>query len=73
MVILIPSNSNPTRDDIDAFIHESRSPSSSSSEHRLTEITNIIREIRCKTGVGALLHPAEEYFLNAATTAHIIP
>jgi len=61
MVLLIPTNTNPTRAEIDAFIRES-----SSSEYGITQITNTIREIHGKSGVGALLHPAEEYFLEAA-------
>ena len=71
MVVLLPNNPNPTRADIDAFIRDSLS-SSSASEDRITEITNTIREIRCKSGVSALLHPAEVYFLEAAA-AYITP
>jgi len=79
MVLLIPTNPNPTRADIDAFIRDSLSSSSqssslsSSSSDGITEIQNTIREIRCKSGVGALLHPAEEYFLEALTVARITP
>jgi len=62
MVILVPANDNPTRADIDAFISESLS----SSEHGIAEITKTFREIECKSSAGALLHPAEEYFLEAA-------
>ena len=65
MVLLIPTNANPTRAEIDAFIRES----SSSLDHGITQITNTIREIHGKSGVGALLHPAEEYFLEAAAAA----
>ena len=57
MVLLIPGNANPTRADIDMFL---RCSPSSSYEH-------IIREIQSKSGAGALLHPAEEYFLERAT------
>ncbi|NBO72592.1 hypothetical protein EBV26_19275 [bacterium] len=64
MVILIPTNANPTRADIDAFIRES---SSSSSNHGITQLPNTIREIHSKSSAGALLHPAEEYFLEAAS------
>ena len=42
--------------EIDMFL---RCSPSSSYEHT-------IREIRSKSGVNALLHPAEEYFLEAA-------
>ena len=66
MVLLIPTNANPTRADIDAFIRESSS-SSSSSNHGITQLPNTIREIHCKSNAGALLHPAEEYFLEAAS------
>lgn len=59
MVILIPANDNPTHHDIDTFLR--CSPSS------LYE--NVIREIECKSGVGALLHPSEEYFLEVAAEA----
>ena len=27
-------------------------------------LNDVVREIRSKSGVGALLHPAEEYFVN---------
>lgn len=53
MVLLIPGNTNPTMADIDAFLQGSES---SSYEH-------VIREIESKSGAGALLHPAESYFL----------
>lgn len=66
MVVLIPTTANPTRADIDAFIRHSLS---SSSDHGITQITNTIREIHSKSGAGALLHPAEEYFLEAAAAA----
>jgi hypothetical protein len=56
MVILIPSNDNPSRADIDAFIRNTKS----SADYK-----EIVREIECKSNVGALLHPAEEYFLEA--------
>jgi len=53
--IMIPFNTNPTQLEIDNFIHDSNN-----SE----EITRIVREINAKEGVGALLHPIEEYFRN---------
>jgi len=65
MVILIPTNADPTRADIDAFIRESSS--SSSSNHGITQLPKTIREIHSKSSAGALLHPAEEYFLEAAS------
>jgi len=58
MVLLIPGNLNPTHADIDMFL---RCSPSSSYEH-------VIREIQSKTSVGALLHPAEDYFLERAAT-----
>ena len=54
MVQLIPNNYNPTQNEIDAFIQHAE---------RGNELKRIRREIECKRGVGALLHPAEEYFL----------
>lgn len=62
MVVLLPNNPNPTRADIDAYFHES-------VNQGITEIQNTIREIHSKSGAGALLHPAEEYFLEAAAAA----
>ena len=58
MVQLIPGNANPTRADIDAFIRESRM-----TWDGMIALKNVVREIECKSGVGALLHPAEEYFV----------
>lgn len=58
MVQLIPGNANPTRDEIDAFIRESRM-----TYDGMTALKHVVREIECKSGVGALLHPAEEYFV----------
>ena len=59
MVLLIPGNANPTMADIDAFLKGSQSIC---YEH-------VIREIECKSGVGALLHPAESYFLERSVAA----
>jgi hypothetical protein len=58
MVLLIPGNANPTRADIDAYLIL--------RESSLNDIKRVIREIECKSGAGALLHPAEEYFLERA-------
>jgi hypothetical protein len=55
MVIIIPDNENPTRADIDAYIHGADAET----------LRGIVREIECKRGAGALLHPAEEYFVEA--------
>jgi hypothetical protein len=57
MVQLVPSINNPTQNEIDAFIQHAV------SNDRGSELKRIKREIECKRGVGALLHPAEEYFL----------
>jgi hypothetical protein len=55
MVIIIPGNLNPTCAEIDDYIVNNR--------HSLI-VQNTRREIECKSAVGALLHPAEEYFLD---------
>jgi len=57
MVLLIPANANPTVADIDTYLRRlGRLPES------LCDIKRVVREIECKSGAGALLHPAEEYF-----------
>jgi hypothetical protein len=69
MVQLIPpsahapgnANANPTRADIDAYILTERTSDSGAETLR-----SIAREIECKSGAGALLHPAEEYFASVA-------
>ncbi len=55
MVALIPGILNPTRAEIDDYIVN--------NQHSLI-VQNTRREIECKSAVGALLHPAEEYFLD---------
>lgn len=57
MVQLIPGNANPTMADIDAYLLIG------------ADIKRVVREIECKSGAGALLHPAEEYFLERAVTS----
>jgi hypothetical protein len=52
-----PANANPTRADIDAYILTERT-----SDAGVETLNGIVREIECKSGAGALLHPAEEYF-----------
>jgi hypothetical protein len=59
MVQLIPTNANPTRDEIDAYIRESHTTSGGMAALKI-----IVREIHSKSGAGALLHPAEEYFVS---------
>ena len=61
MVQLIPANDNPTRDEIDAYIRESHTTTSGGMADGVTET---VREIHSKSGAGALLHPAEEYFVS---------
>lgn len=62
MVQLIPGNANPTMAEIDAFIRESRM-----TYDGMTALKHVVREIECKSGVGAPLHPAEEYFVTCYT------
>jgi hypothetical protein len=52
---MIPFNANPTQLEIDNFIHDS---------NNVEEIKRIVREINAKEGVGAFLHPMEDYFRN---------
>lgn len=59
MVLLIPGNVNPTRSDIDAYIHGGYG----SAVVDVETLRGVVREIECKSGAGALLHPAESYFL----------
>ena len=63
MVLLIPANSNPTVADIDTYLRLGRLPES------LCDIKYVVREIECKSGAGALLHPAESYFLERSVAA----
>jgi hypothetical protein len=58
MVQLIPTNDNPTRNEIDAYICEML------NQNNYSVLNDVVREIHSKSGVGALLHPAEEYFMN---------
>lgn len=48
---------NPTHKDIDDYISESF------ASGNITDVSYIARDIDAKSGVGAPLHPAEEYFL----------
>ena len=69
MVLLIPGNANPTRADIDAYLLQSRTHTRTRTcaDSPLRDIKSTVREIQSKSGAGALLHPAEEYFLERAT------
>ena len=59
MVLLIPANANPTVADIDAYIRIAD----------VETLRGVIREIDSKSGAGALLHPAESYFLERSAAA----
>ena len=61
MVQLIPGIPNPTMADIEDAIRVGHRDGSAAL------IQRTLREIQCKSGAGALLHPAEEYFLERAT------
>ena len=53
----IMNKTEPTHKDIDDYISESF------ASGNITDASYIAREIEAKSGVGATLHPAEEYFL----------
>ena len=59
-----PANDNPTMSEIDAYIRETRAAAGGD----MSAIMQTVREIQHKSGAGALLHPAEEYFVERATT-----
>ena len=63
---LIPENENPTRNDIDSYIHKilaaSAASATSATSEAATALNDVVREIQSKRGVGASLHPAEAYF-----------
>lgn len=59
-----PANDNPTMSEIDAYIRETRAAAGGDT----TVLMRVVREIQHKSGAGALLHPAEEYFVERATT-----
>ncbi len=63
------ANANPTRSEIDAYIHGSYGSAAADAE----TLRSVVREIECKSGAGALLHPAEEYFAAAAAVAVLWP
>jgi hypothetical protein len=58
-----PANDNPTMSEIDTYIRETRAAVGGDT----AAITQTVREIQSKSGAGALLHPAEEYFVERAT------
>jgi hypothetical protein len=66
MVQLIPDNPNPTMTDINSYIREMRAAGGGGDMAAIAALMCVVREIRCKSGAGALLHPSEEYFLERA-------
>ena len=70
MVVIIPpsAHANPTRSDIDAYIHGGYGSAVADAE----TLRGIVREIECKSGAGALLHPAEEYFASVANYSIVL-
>jgi len=60
MVQLIPDNANPTMAEIDEYLF---------TRATRGDIDVVVREIRGKSGVGALLHPAEAYFVEQVEVA----
>ena len=63
MVLLIPAHADadPTMYEIDTYIRETRA--APASEGGVSSLMRTVREIQSKSGTGALLHPAEEYFM----------
>jgi len=66
MVQLIPAtahaNADPTMSEIDTYIRETRA--APASEGGVAALMRTVREIQSKSGAGASLHPAEEYFMD---------
>ena len=58
MVDLIPTSNNPSRNEIDAYICEML------NMKNCDMLNDVAREIQYKYNSGALLHPAEEHFVN---------
>jgi len=59
MVQLIPENNNPTQREIDTYVSKMVNTNNS------TVLNDVIREIQSKKNANALLHPSEEYFMDA--------
>ncbi len=59
MVQLIPKNDNPTQEEIDAYV----SKMVNANNHHV--LNDVVREIKSKKGVNAILHPAEEYYIDS--------
>jgi hypothetical protein len=64
MVQFIPTNDNPTKNEIDAYILEMLNGINGNTIDNYNVLHDVVREIHSKSGVGALLHPAEEYFVS---------
>ena len=60
MVQLLPTNDNPTRNEIGAYAYICEMLHS----NNYNVLNDVVREIFSKSGVGTTLHPAEEYFVN---------
>jgi hypothetical protein len=60
MVQLVPTNDNPTKNEIDAYICKMLTDTDN-----YNALYETVREIHGKSSVGALLHPSEEYFINS--------
>ena len=58
MVNLIPTSNNPSRNEIDAYICEML------NMKNYDILNDVVREIQYKYNSGALIHPAEEHFVN---------
>ena len=64
MVQLVPGTPNPTMSDIDHYIRMAAAAAGRMQQQQ----QRTIREIQCKSGAGALLHPSEEYFLERSAS-----
>jgi hypothetical protein len=68
MVLLIPAtahaNADPTMSEIDTYIRETRAAPASEGGGGVAALMRTVREIQSKSGAGASLHPAEEYFMD---------
>ena len=64
MVQLIhaPANADTTMSEIETYIRETRAAPASGGG--VAALMRTVREIHSKSGAGASLHPAEEYFMD---------
>jgi len=63
MVQIIPTNDNPSRDEIYVYICKML------NANECDVLEDVNREIHSKCNVNALLHPTEEYFVD--TLSHL--